>query len=60
MLFVDVDMDDPRNRDPKPDLEEGEYINCFTLPLGTLWEDLMRLEGEGYAIDARVATIAQG
>jgi ADP-ribose pyrophosphatase len=60
MMFVDVDMADPRNRDPKPELEEGEYITCFSLPLATLWEDLTRLDEEGFAIDARVATIAQG
>ena len=60
MMFVDVDMSDSRNQDPKPELEENEYIDCFSLPLATLWEDLTRLDNEGFAIDARVATVAQG
>lgn len=60
MVFVDVDMSDPRNQKPKPELEEGEFIDCFSLPLATLWEDLTRLDKEGFAIDARVATVAQG
>lgn len=60
MLFLDVNMDDPRNQHPVPQLEDNEYIECFTLPLAGLWEELARLEGEGFAIDARVATVAQG
>ena len=60
MMFVDVDLSDPRNQNPKPDLEENEYIDCFSLPLATLWEDLTKLDEEGFAIDARVATVAQG
>jgi ADP-ribose pyrophosphatase len=60
MMFVDVDMKDPRNQRPQPELEENEYIECFSLPLATLWEDLTRLDKEGFAIDARVATVAQG
>ncbi|OCT54709.1 putative Nudix hydrolase P35G2.12 [Cladophialophora carrionii] len=60
MIFVDVDLSDPRNRDPKPELEEGEFIESFTLPLDRLWQELNRLDGEGYAIDARVGGLAQG
>lgn len=60
MIFVDVDMRDPRNRDPKPELEDGEFIETFTIPLRGFWEELGRLEKQGYAIDARVATLAQG
>lgn len=60
MMFVDVDLSDPRNQNPKPELEENEYIDCFSLPLATLWEDLTKLDEEGFAIDARVATVAQG
>ncbi len=60
MIFVEVDMSDERNRNPKPELEEGEYIETFTLPLKSLWADLARLDAEGYAIDARVGGLAQG
>lgn len=62
MVFVEVDMADPRNHEEnlKPDLEENEYIECFTVPLASLWEELGKLEKQGYAIDARVGTLAQG
>jgi len=62
MIFVEVDMSDPRNQEGslKPELEENEYIECFSLPLATLWDDLSKLDKEGFAIDARVATLAQG
>ncbi len=56
-------MTDPRNQlqNLKPELEENEFIECFSLPLETLWEDLRRLEREeGLAIDARVGTLAMG
>jgi len=60
MIFVEVDMADPRNRELKPELEESEFIETFTIPLGRLWEELGRLDGEGYAVDARVGGLAQG
>ncbi|ETN40433.1 uncharacterized protein HMPREF1541_04710 [Cyphellophora europaea CBS 101466] len=60
MIFVEVDMSDPRNQNPKPELEENEYIETFTLPLDDLWDRLAKLDKEGFGIDARVATLAQG
>lgn len=60
MIFVQVDMSDPRNQSPKAELEENEYIETFTLPLDNLWNDLMELDRQGFGIDARVATLAQG
>ncbi|ERF70119.1 hypothetical protein EPUS_00306 [Endocarpon pusillum Z07020] len=63
MVTVQVDMADPRNRAENlmPELEENEFIECFSLPLESLWEDLRRLEREeGVAIDARVGTLAMG
>jgi ADP-ribose pyrophosphatase len=60
MMFVDVDMADERNQRPVPELEENEYIETFTLPLATLWSDLAELDRQGFGIDARVATLAQG
>ena len=30
------------------------------MPLRDLWTECQRLEGEGYAIDARVGTLAEG
>jgi len=60
MVHVSIDMSLPENKDPRPQLEEGEFIDVFTVPLDNLWEECKRLEREGCAIDARVGTIAEG
>ena len=43
-----------------PELKENEFIEVFSVPLKDLWSQCQRLEGEGYAIDARVGTLAEG
>ncbi|KAK8072304.1 hypothetical protein PG996_005652 [Apiospora saccharicola] len=50
----------PENQDPKPQLEDDEFIEVFTTPLKDLWAECKLLEAEGYAIDARVGTLADG
>ena len=60
MVHVRVDMSLPENQNPKPQLEENEFIECFTVPLKSLFAETKKLEEEGYAIDARVGTIAEG
>ncbi|KAJ5238922.1 hypothetical protein N7468_003541 [Penicillium chermesinum] len=60
MVHVSVDMSLPENQDPKPELEESEFIECFSVPLATLFDEMKKLEQEGYAIDARVGTVAEG
>ena len=60
MVHVTIDMSRPENKQPKPQLEESEFIEVFTLPLKGLWEACKKLEKEGYAIDARVGTMAEG
>jgi ADP-ribose pyrophosphatase len=60
MVHVTIDMNDPKNQNPEPELEEGEFIEVFTLPLKTLWDSCKSLEKEGYAIDARVGSLAEG
>ncbi|KAK2807916.1 hypothetical protein FQN50_005158 [Emmonsiellopsis sp. PD_5] len=60
MVHVRVDMTLPANQNPQPQLEDNEFIECFSIPLATLYAELKRLEGEGYAIDARVGTLAEG
>lgn len=60
MVHMSIDMSLPENRDPKPQLEENEFIDVFTVPLAKLWEECKRLESEGCAIDARVGTFAEG
>ncbi|PWY75160.1 ADP-ribose pyrophosphatase [Aspergillus heteromorphus CBS 117.55] len=60
MVHVRVDMSLAENQNPKPELEENEFIECFSVPLAGLFGEMKRLEQEGYAIDARVGTIAEG
>ncbi|CRG87239.1 ADP-ribose pyrophosphatase [Talaromyces islandicus] len=60
MVHVQVDMSLPANQSPKPELEDSEFIECFTVPLSGLFKETKKLESEGYAIDARVGTLAEG
>lgn len=60
MVHVDVDMSRAENQNLKPELEENEFIEVFSLPLRDLYAECKRLETEGYAIDARVGTLAEG
>ena len=60
MVHVTVDMSKPENQNLKPELEENEFIEVFSTPLKDLYAECKRFEGEGYAIDARVGTLAEG
>ncbi|KAI5207000.1 putative ADP-ribose pyrophosphatase [Aureobasidium subglaciale] len=60
MVHVHVDMSNPDNQNPRPELEENEFIECFSVPLKDLYAECKKLEMDGYAIDARVLTLAEG
>ena len=60
MVHVNVDMSLPENKNLKPQLEENEFIEVFSTPLKNLHAECKRFEKEGYAIDARVGTLAEG
>ncbi|TPX11093.1 uncharacterized protein E0L32_007954 [Thyridium curvatum] len=60
MVHVTIDMSLPENQDPEPQLEDNEFIEVFHVPLATMWDECKKLEAEGYAIDARVGTLAEG
>lgn len=60
MVHVNVDMSLPENQNLKPELEENEFIEVFSTPLKDLYNACKQLEKEGYAIDARVGTLAEG
>lgn len=60
MIHVTVDMSNPENQDLKPELEDNEFIEVFTVKLTDLYAECQRLEKEGFAIDARVGTLAEG
>jgi ADP-ribose pyrophosphatase len=60
MIHCAVNLSLPENQNPQPQLEENEFIDNFTVPLKDLYKKCEELEAEGYAIDARVATLAEG
>ncbi|KAI4766989.1 putative ADP-ribose pyrophosphatase [Aureobasidium sp. EXF-3400] len=60
MVHVRLDMSNPDNQNPRPELEENEFIESFSIPLKTLYAECKKLEAEGFAIDARVLTLAEG
>lgn len=60
MIHVTVDLSRPENQNPQPELEENEFIETFSVPLKSLWDECIKLEQQGYAIDARVGTFAEG
>ena len=60
MVHVNIDMSLAENQSLKPELEENEFIEVFSIPLKDLYAECKRLESEGYAIDARVGTLAEG
>lgn len=58
MVHVKIDMSLPENQNLKPELEDNEFIEVFTVPLSGLWDACRKFEKEGFAIDARVGTLA--
>ena len=60
MVHVSVDMSKPENQNLVPELEESEFIESFSVPLSDLYEQCKKFEAEGFAIDARVGTLAEG
>lgn len=59
-VTVDIDMEDIRNQNPEPKLEDEEFIETFTVSLDELHHKLVEYESLGYIIDARVQNIAEG
>lgn len=60
LVHVRIDMSLPENQNPVPQLEDNEFIECFTIPLSQLYTGVRRLAEEGYAIDAGVGALAEG
>jgi len=59
LVTVEIDGDDPQNANPKPHLDEGEFVSVDLIPLNTLYGTLQDLSEE-YAIDSRLLSIAVG
>ncbi|CDO92461.1 unnamed protein product [Kluyveromyces dobzhanskii CBS 2104] len=60
LVTVIVDMSLPENQNPVSELEENEFIECFTVPLASMAEEMAKLDKQGYKLDARVQNVAQG
>lgn len=60
LVHVTVDTSLSENINPKPQLEENEFIEVFSIPLRDLYAGCKKWEAEGYAIDARVGSLAEG
>ncbi|TGZ84728.1 hypothetical protein EX30DRAFT_300189, partial [Ascodesmis nigricans] len=60
LVEVEVDLALEENRNPRQRLEEGEFIEVFECEVGRLWEMCKVWEREGFAVDARVGTLAAG
>jgi ADP-ribose pyrophosphatase len=60
LVTVKIDLNDERNKNPIPQLEDGEFIEIFTVPLKDFDQQLIKLHNQGYNIDARVQNVAEG
>lgn len=62
LIYVTIDPSRPENQQDnlQAEPEEHEFITTFTVPLKDMWAEFRTLESQGYAIDARVGTIAEG
>lgn len=61
LAFVDIDPADPNNQHPEPQLEDGEFIELFTLPVLSLLGELLKIvKAEGVVVDARLYHFAVG
>ncbi|RWA05175.1 hypothetical protein EKO27_g9938, partial [Xylaria grammica] len=60
MIQIKVDAEKEENKNPKPQLEEGEFIECFWVPFKNLYEECRRLETQGFAIDGKLGAFAEG
>ncbi|CAI5758219.1 unnamed protein product [Candida verbasci] len=61
LAHVDVDLNNPKNKHPKPQLEDNEYIETFSLPLDNLLNSLeLVMKKESCTVDARLYHFAMG
>ncbi|KAI1212657.1 ADP-ribose pyrophosphatase [Annulohypoxylon truncatum] len=60
LIHLKVDTSKEENQNPKPQLEDGEFIETFWVPLGDLYKELRKLESQGFAIDGKLGVFAEG
>lgn len=60
MVTIEVDMTLSENQHPVSQLEDGEFIQTFSVELDKFHDEMNSLFEKGYKLDARVQNIAQG
>lgn len=61
LAYLDVDVNDDRNKSPEPDLQDGEFIETTMLLLASLKSEIESLmEKEECTVDARLFHFAEG
>jgi ADP-ribose pyrophosphatase len=53
-------LDDPVNKNPVPELDDGEFIERLIVPIASLETKLQELHAQGYQIDTKIMHLAQG
>lgn len=59
MIRMKIDLSKEENKNPKPELEEGEIIETFSVPLKDLYTEVRKLSEEGFAVDGKVGSFAE-
>ncbi|KAI8624938.1 NUDIX domain-containing protein [Xylariaceae sp. FL1651] len=60
LIQIKVNAKKEGDEDPKPQLEDGEFIECFWVAFKDLYEECRRLEAQGFAIDGKLGAFAEG
>ncbi|SCW01281.1 LAFE_0D09120g1_1 [Lachancea fermentati] len=60
LVTVEIDTTLPENQNLQTQLEDNEFIECIKVPLKTFADEMIRLDKQGYKLDARVQNVAQG
>ncbi|KAI0018121.1 NUDIX domain-containing protein [Xylariomycetidae sp. FL0641] len=60
LVHLKVDPEKGENRSPKPQLEDGEFIEPFWVPVSELHKEVQKLAAEGFAIDGKLGAFAEG
>ncbi len=59
-VYMDIDESRPENRNPEPDLDEGEHIEIVKLPRAEVGAFLEQETAAGTKFDSKVMTYLQG
>ncbi|KAK4201336.1 putative ADP-ribose pyrophosphatase [Triangularia verruculosa] len=59
-IHATIDTGRPENQTPVAELEDGEFIEPFWIPLASLHVEIRKLAEEGFAIDSKVGIYAEG